>query len=95
MNSGGLRAKPTPSGVPVAIIIPGRSVMPTETHEMMESTGWIISEVVPSCLTVPLTVRRRLNAWGSSTSSGVTTQGPLGHDASRLLPLKYWPPQSL
>src|SRR6202042_1616506 len=27
-NSGGLRAKPTPSGVPVAITSPGRSVIP-------------------------------------------------------------------
>ena len=38
-NSGGVRAKPTPSGVPVAMSEPGRSVKPLETHSIIASTG--------------------------------------------------------
>ena len=37
--SGGVRAKPTPSGVPVAISMPGSRVMPIESHSMIASTG--------------------------------------------------------
>ena len=38
-NSGGVRAKPTPSGVPVAISVPESRVMPFDTHSRMASTG--------------------------------------------------------
>src|SRR5262249_55913319 len=38
-NSGGVRAKPTPSGVPVAMIAPGSSVMPMDAHSITASTG--------------------------------------------------------
>src|ERR1043165_7550981 len=93
-NSGGFLAKPTPSGVPVATIVPAGTVMPFETHSITESTGGIMSRVLPSCLVSPFTLSSKRSDEGSS-SSRVTMYGPVGQKPSRLLPLKYWPPQPI
>src|SRR2546430_15613956 len=77
-NSGGFRANPTPSGVPVAMMLPAGSVMPFETHSMIASTGEIMSLVLLSCFTTPLTLSFRPSDWGSSISAAVTIPGPGG-----------------
>src|SRR5579883_2504059 len=76
--SGGLRAKPTPLGVPVAMISPGSSVMPSESSAMIWGMVKIIILVLESCLRTPLTSRRRLRFCGLSISSAVTIHGPIG-----------------
>ena len=46
---GGLRAKPTPCGVPVLITSPGSSVIPREMKAMSSRTLKIILSVLESC----------------------------------------------
>src|SRR5579859_23643 len=77
-NSGGLRAKPTPLGVPVAMMSPASSVMPCERMEMMLRTSNSILAVVSSCLVTPLTRKYSFSFCGSGISSAVTIQGPIG-----------------
>src|SRR5690606_37874715 len=50
MNSGGLRAKPTPDGVPVAMISPGSSVMIRDRCSMIAATPKIMYLVLEDCL---------------------------------------------
>src|SRR5439155_906735 len=80
------------SDIALGELLRGR-VIPLDAHSMIASTGWIMSLVLPSCLTTPLSVKRRARLPGPGASSFVTTHGPVGHERSRLLPLKYWPPQ--
>src|SRR5437762_9780895 len=77
-NSGGLRANPTPLGVPVAIISPGSNVMPLERIAIIVRIGKIIMLVFPSCLLIPLTRNLTTSCCGSFTSSAVTIHGPIG-----------------
>ena len=58
---------------------------------MASAMGKIMSRVLPSCMTSPLTRMRRPTFWGSAISSGVTSQGPTGPKVSQLLPLVNWP----
>ena len=44
---------PTPGGVPVAMISPGRRVITCETKETISETGNIMFFVVPFCLSFP------------------------------------------
>ncbi len=50
--------------------------------------------VLPFCILSPLTSQTRSSAWGSGTSSDVTSQGPIGAKVSQLLPLDQLPPRS-
>src|ERR1041385_3099195 len=58
-NTGGTRAKPTPEGVPVLMISPGSSVIPAERLSMVVGISKIMSRVLPSCITSPLTRQMR------------------------------------
>ena len=46
--SGGVRPRPTPSGVPVAMMSPGSSVIPFDRDSMETSMGKIMFAVVES-----------------------------------------------
>src|SRR6185295_9081618 len=72
-KTGGLRANPTPAGVPVEIMSPGSSVMKRETNSIRRGMSKISCEVLESCIVWPL--RRSLieRSPGLGTSSAVTT----------------------
>ena len=72
---GGLKASPTPLGVPVRISAPGSSVQASEMKATSSSGLKIRSLVLPSWRSSPLTwvVRRR-----SDGSASVVIQGPQG-----------------
>ena len=54
-NTGGTRAKPTPDGVPVLIMSPGSNVKPADKLSIVVGMSKIMSRVLPSCITSPLT----------------------------------------
>ena len=71
--------------------MPAASVMPRERSAMIRATGWIIAEVWPSCITVPLTRVTSRSACGSGTDAAGAS-GPIGQKVSKLLPRLNWPP---
>ena len=56
------------------------------------SGEWIMSRVLPSCITRPFTVVRIRNPLGSAIVAGVTKQGPIGANVSKLFPRHHWLP---
>ena len=83
---GGSDAAPTPAGVPVASTVCGSSVATVDRWAIISATVKIMSDVVPSWRTSPLTRVRTRNDWGSGISSAVTTHGPTGPWVSNPLP---------
>ena len=77
---------PTPAGVPMEMIVPGRRVMPRLSSAMTYATWKIIRSVVLFCRSSPLTRLRMQCGSRTSNSSGVTIHGPIGVKPSRLLP---------
>ena len=75
---GGVRPIPTPDGVPVKMMSPGKSVTIFERYPISSETEKIMSRVRPSCLTSPLSSHPSLRSSGCSSSSTVTTLGPIG-----------------
>ena len=70
---------PTPAGVPVRMMSPGRRVKAFEQWLMRSSTPWTMSAEVPSWTTSP---SRRVTIetdWGSRS---VSIQGPIGQKVS-------------
>ena len=55
-NTGGLRAKPTPCGVPVRITVPGSSVVLPLRNSISVGTSKIMSSVFQSCIISPLRI---------------------------------------
>ena len=53
MKTGGLRAAPTPAGVPVTIRSPGSRLIPTLISETSVATSKIRSLVDALCITLP------------------------------------------
>src|SRR5581483_268726 len=90
-NTGGTRAKPTPEGVPVLMISPGSSVMPADRLSMIVGMSKIMSRVLPSCITSPLTRQMSRTCCGSGSALLCTIHGPSGQKVSRDLPLYHWP----
>ena len=86
----GVRAKPTPAGVPVAITSPGCSVVNIEQYETIASTSWIIRLVDACCTISPSTVVVSVSVLGSGISSVVTIHGPQAPDRSKFLPGVNW-----
>ena len=68
-NCGGVKPIPTPAGVPVAMIVPARSVMPRVSSAMISATEWIRWSVLLFCRFSPLTVEEIASAGGNATSS--------------------------
>ena len=89
MNSGGLRAKPTPPGVPVAIRSPGWRVRMREMSAIRVGTSKQRSPRDERWRSSPLTRVTSVRVARSPTSSGVTSQGPTGVDASKFLPANH------
>jgi len=76
-------------GVPVAITSPGSSVVNDERCSIVRGTSKIICEVRADCITSPL--RRVVSSTSeTSTSSTVTSSGPIGIVASKFLPAVHW-----
>src|SRR5215468_2019338 len=85
IQTGGVRAKPTPPGVPVAITSPGARRVKEEKNSIAAGTLTSICEVRADCITLPLRVELMARSL-TSTSSVVTTSGPIG-----MLPVKFFP----
>ena len=65
IHTGGVRAWPTPAGVPITITSPGSSVMHSASSAMVSATLKIMSLVFASCITWPfrrLWMRRPVGA---------------------------------
>src|SRR5205814_1881927 len=82
---GGLRAMPTPAGVPGATTSPGSSVMIVDRYDTSSATPKSRSLVVLDCSTSPFTSHSMARS-GPGDSSAVTSQGPSGVDRSHVLP---------
>ena len=90
-QTGGVRAKPTPPGVPVAMTSPGRRVVNEEKNSTALGTSTSIWLVRACCMTWPLSVVVRATS-ATSASSGVTTSGPMGMLPSKFFPGVHWVP---
>ena len=76
-NSGGVRAKPTPSGVPVAMTSPGSSVMPLrELRDQARDREDHLRRVAVLLLDAVEAKGELEQICGSPISSGVTIHGP-------------------
>jgi hypothetical protein len=94
-QTGGLRAMPTPCGVPVRITLPAGSVVSPLRNSSKVGTSKIICEVSLSCMVVPSSRPRTAMRRGQANSSGVTTQGPSGQNVSKDLARHHCPPERL
>gem|GEM_PF-2920385 len=63
-QTGGLRAKPTPCGVPVRMTVPGRRVLSVLRNSMSAGTSKTMSSVFQSCMVSPLRRVRMRRALG-------------------------------
>ena len=79
---------PTPTGVPVAMMSPGYSVMPADRVAIRLGMLKIRPVVRTFWRSSPLTHRR---IWVSSPlhSSALTAHGPMGQKVSKLLPISH------
>ena len=89
IQTGGTRAKPTPPGVPVAITSPGASRVNEEKNSTALGTSTSICEVRAACMTCPFS-REVMARSDMSSSSAVTTSGPMGMLPSEFLPAVHW-----
>src|SRR6266702_1272772 len=77
-HSWGVLPAPTPSGVPVAMMSPGSSVMPDEMSAIRTGISKIMYLVLESCFMTPFFVSQSRRSCGSGISSAVTMHGPNG-----------------
>ena len=75
---GGLRAMPTPAGVPVKMMSPASSGSTADSSATSRPTPKMRSLVRASCTVSPSTRQPRPRSSGSGTSSMVTIHGPRG-----------------
>ena len=79
-------AAPTPSGVPVAMTSPGRTVKPLREHRdaLVDRKDHLRGMArLPRLAVDPH--GHRISAWGSGISSAVTSTGPIGQKVSIVL----------
>ena len=90
IHTGGLRAWPTPAGVPITRTSPGSSVSTSASSAIVSATLKIMSLVFASCITCPFrrAWMRRPAAPGGS-SSAVTSTGPKPPVPSKFLPIVH------
>src|SRR5258708_4782209 len=67
--------RPTPGGVPVAMMSPGSNVMYWLTCEMIFATSNTMVRVFPLCIFLPFTSSSMSSDCGSRISSAVTSHG--------------------
>jgi len=77
--------KPTPSGVPVKITVPGSKVVDCDKKAMMDGTSKIMSEVFDDCTVFPLSTQERASLLGSGINCLPTITGPRGQKVSNPL----------
>src|SRR5207249_3174746 len=77
---------PTPPHVPQLKMSPGSSVRMPEAYSICSSGAKMNCEVLPFCLTLPLTVRQMDRFVCSGTKARGTRNGPIGAKLSWLLP---------
>ena len=87
-NTGGFIPMPTPEGVPVAMMSPGSRVIPREQVSISVGMSKIRSVVFASWRSSPLT-QHRTRVSSPSSSSAVTTHGPMGQKVSNDLPRSH------
>ena len=75
---GGSKPMPTPAGVPVAMMVPGSSVIPAVSSSKRAGMPVRKSRVLECCRGSPLTAEEMSSAGGKAISSAVTMQGPMG-----------------
>src|SRR6185436_18691846 len=80
--TGGMRAEPTPAGVPVAMTSPVRSVRMFDAYATCSNTSWIIKELDPSCTRVPFRSTVIGTFLTSATNSFGVMKGPSGANVS-------------
>src|SRR5579863_3080384 len=93
-QTGGLRAKPTPAGVPVAMTSPGLRVVNEEKNSTLLGTSTSICEVRADCMTWPLSTVVSARS-ETSTSSGGDDLRADGHGAVEVLPRRPLAPGPL
>ena len=86
MNTGGLRALPTPPVVPVEITSAGCSGKTVEMYSTKAGTSNIRSLVGALCMIRPLSLVSKRSWPGSGISSAVTIHGPNAPERQKFLP---------
>ncbi len=81
-HRGGVRAAPTPAGVPVRMTSPGSSVQPWLIQAIRYGTENTSCEVFDDCSTSPLTRVSIASPPARSISSSDTSSGPSGQNVS-------------
>ena len=79
---------PTPEGVPVAMMVPGISVMPEESSSIISVIDVISRSVTEFCRSSPLIRELICKAGGNAISSADVIHGPIGVNPSNPFP-KY------
>ena len=74
----GVRLKPTPAGIPVAMISPGSNVMSELRNETIIATEKSFVAVRTCCTICPLTLVVKRSAWRLGRSEANTIPGPTG-----------------
>src|ERR1035437_7704835 len=77
---------PTPDGVPVDTMSPGRSGVIDEMNSTKSGILKISSRVLEFCSTSPLMDKPIASSCGLAISSRVTMAGPMGQKVGKLLP---------
>lgn len=73
----GLRTKPTPSGVPVKMIVPFFSVVPSDKKETISGTPQIMSDVFEFCITLSFSFVDSCSLFAIASASDWKTAHPL------------------
>ena len=90
MNTGGLRAAPTPPGVPVTITSPGTSSVKVEQYSMSSAKPCTSRSAVAFCITSPFRRVVISSLSRSPISSGVIIQGPKPPVLAKFFPGVNW-----
>lgn len=89
-HSCGLRANPTPAGVPVNMTVPGINVVPPLRKLTSSPTPKIKSSHPHSCFTIPFLHPLMRNSLASGIRLVDATAGPSGHAQSKDLEWLHW-----
>src|SRR4051812_5999670 len=85
---GGSKPMPTPAGVPVAMMSPGRRVVPAEIVAIRVGMSKMRSRVLALWRSSPLT-QHFTSRFSGSSASAVVIHGPMGQNVSRVLPRNH------
>src|ERR1700722_18816303 len=86
----GLRPRPTPKGVPVDTMSPGKSGVIEEMYSISSGILKTNSRVFECCRISPSMASCTSSACGSEISSAVTIDGPRGQKVGKLFERDHW-----